>query len=74
MFPIIHSKVVRQSGHKFLLPSAPRSWAISGRYPLLCAVVMLSNVKTSNQLGDRMAIIQIEDLTGQTEAAVFPKV
>ena len=41
---------------------------------LLCAVVMLSSVKpvvTKN--GDRMAILQVEDLTGQTEAVVFPK-
>ncbi len=41
---------------------------------LLCAVVMLTNVKqVTTKKGDRMAIVQIEDLTGQTEAVVFPK-
>lgn len=41
---------------------------------LLSAVVMLTNIKpVTTKKGDRMAIIQIEDLTGQTEAVVFPK-
>ena len=41
---------------------------------LLCAVVMLSGVKqVTTKKGDRMAIVQLEDLTGQTEAVVFPK-
>lgn len=41
---------------------------------LISAVVMLSNVKqVMTKKGDRMAIVQIEDLTGQTEAVVFPK-
>jgi DNA polymerase-3 subunit alpha len=41
---------------------------------LLCAVVMLNAVKqVTTKKGDRMAIVQIEDLTGQTEAVVFPK-
>jgi DNA polymerase-3 subunit alpha len=41
---------------------------------LLCAVVMLSNIKlVTTKKGDRMAIVQVEDLTGQTEAIVFPK-
>lgn len=40
----------------------------------LSAVVMLSGVKqVTTKKGDRMAILQIEDLTGQTEAVVFPK-
>lgn len=38
------------------------------------AVVMLTSVKpVTTKKGDRMAIIQLEDLTGQTEAVVFPK-
>lgn len=42
---------------------------------LVCAVVMLSSVKqVMTKKGDRMAILQIEDLTGQTEAVVFPKI
>ncbi|MBE9207883.1 trans-splicing intein-formed DNA polymerase III subunit alpha C-terminal partner DnaE-C [Nostoc sp. LEGE 06077] len=41
---------------------------------LLCAVVMLNNVKkVMTKKGDPMAILQIEDLTGQLEAVVFPK-
>jgi DNA polymerase III subunit alpha len=41
---------------------------------LLCAVVMLNNVKkVTTKKGDQMAILQIEDLTGQSEAVVFPR-
>ncbi|MEH1845348.1 MAG: OB-fold nucleic acid binding domain-containing protein [Nostoc sp.] len=40
----------------------------------LCAVVMLNNVKkVVTKKGDQMAILQIEDLTTQSEAIVFPK-
>lgn len=42
---------------------------------LISAVVMLSSVKLIlTKKGDRMAILQLEDLTGQVEAVVFPKV
>jgi DNA polymerase-3 subunit alpha len=38
------------------------------------AIVLLTSVKpVTTKKGDRMAIIQVEDLTGQTEAVVFPK-
>jgi DNA polymerase-3 subunit alpha len=41
---------------------------------LVCAVVMLNHVKkVMTKKGDPMAILQIEDLTGTTEAVVFPK-
>jgi DNA polymerase-3 subunit alpha len=41
---------------------------------LLCAVVMLNNVKkVTTKKGDQMAILQIEDLSGQSEAVVFPR-
>ncbi len=41
---------------------------------MLCAVVMLNNVKkVVTKKGDPMAILQIEDLTAQSEAVVFPK-
>lgn len=41
----------------------------------ICAVVMLNGVmKRITQKGDPMAILQIEDLTTQSEAVVFPKV
>ncbi|BAZ53344.1 DNA polymerase III alpha subunit [Nostoc sp. NIES-4103] len=40
----------------------------------LCAVVMLNFVKkVMTKKGDAMAILQIEDLTAQSEAVVFPK-
>jgi DNA polymerase-3 subunit alpha len=38
------------------------------------SVVMLTSMKpVTTKKGDRMAILQLEDLTGQTEAVVFPK-
>lgn len=41
---------------------------------LICAVVMLNGVKkVMTKKGDPMAILQIEDLTTQSEAVVFPK-
>jgi DNA polymerase-3 subunit alpha len=41
----------------------------------LCAVVMLNGVKkVVTKKGDPMAILQIEDLTTQLEAVVFPKI
>lgn len=40
----------------------------------LSAIVLLSAVKpVITKKGDRMAIVQLEDLTGQAEAVVFPK-
>ncbi|BAY60422.1 DNA polymerase III alpha subunit [Calothrix brevissima NIES-22] len=41
---------------------------------LVCAVIMLNGVKkVITKKGDPMAILQIEDLTTQSEAVVFPK-
>jgi DNA polymerase-3 subunit alpha len=41
---------------------------------VVCAVVILNNVKkVITKKGDPMAILQIEDLTAQSEAVVFPK-
>ncbi|OLP18865.1 DNA polymerase III subunit alpha [Leptolyngbya sp. 'hensonii'] len=40
----------------------------------LSAIVMLTSVKpVVTKKGDRMAIVQVEDLTGQAEAVIFPK-
>jgi DNA polymerase-3 subunit alpha len=40
----------------------------------LSAVVILGSVKpVVTKKGDRMAIVQLEDLTGQAEAVVFPR-
>jgi len=41
---------------------------------MVCALVMLNGVKkVMTKKGDPMAILQIEDLTAQSEAVVFPK-
>ncbi|MBW4618162.1 MAG: DNA polymerase III subunit alpha [Cyanosarcina radialis HA8281-LM2] len=41
----------------------------------ISAVIIVTSIKpVVTKKGDRMAILQIEDLTGQTEAVVFPKV
>ncbi|MFB2737473.1 helix-hairpin-helix domain-containing protein [Umezakia ovalisporum] len=41
----------------------------------ICAVIMLNNVKkVMTKKGEQMAILQIEDLTTQSEAIVFPKI
>jgi len=41
---------------------------------MVCAVVMLNGVKkVMTKKGEPMAILQIEDLTAQSEAVVFPK-
>jgi DNA polymerase-3 subunit alpha len=41
---------------------------------ILCAVVMLNNVKkVMTKKGEPMAILQVEDLSAATEAIVFPK-
>ncbi|QQE64422.1 DNA polymerase III subunit alpha [Leptolyngbya sp. BL0902] len=56
---------------------APISLSELGEQPdnvTLSAIVLLSSVKpVITKKGDRMAIVQIEDLTGQSEAVVFPK-
>jgi DNA polymerase-3 subunit alpha len=41
---------------------------------MLSAIVMISSLKpVTTKKGDRMAIVEIEDLTGHCEAVVFPK-
>jgi DNA polymerase-3 subunit alpha len=41
----------------------------------ISAVVMLTSIKPIlTKKGDRMAIVQLEDLTGQAEGVIFPKV
>lgn len=67
-------KAVRQSA-QILAPISLSQLSDQKEDTLVCAVVMLSGVKpVITKKGDRMAIIHIEDLTGQTEAVVFPKV
>ncbi|PSR15683.1 trans-splicing intein-formed DNA polymerase III subunit alpha C-terminal partner DnaE-C [filamentous cyanobacterium CCP3] len=56
---------------------APINLAELGEQPdniTLSAIVILASVKpVVTKKGDRMAIVQLEDLTGQSEAVVFPK-
>ncbi|MFM7528490.1 MAG: DNA polymerase III subunit alpha, partial [Nodosilinea sp.] len=56
---------------------APINLAELGEQPdnlTLSSIVLLAGVKpVVTKKGDRMAIVQIEDLTGQAEAVVFPK-
>ena len=67
-------KSVRQSA-QILAPINLSQLSEQREDTLLCAVVMLSHVKqVTTKKGDPMAIIKIEDLTGQIEAVVFPKV
>lgn len=41
---------------------------------MISAIILVSSVKpVVTKKGDRMAIVQLEDLTGTTEAVVFPK-
>jgi DNA polymerase III subunit alpha len=41
----------------------------------VCAIIMLNGVKkVITKKGDPMAILQVEDLTAQSEAVVFPKI
>lgn len=41
----------------------------------LSAIVMVSSLKPiTTKRGDRMAVLQLEDLTGQADAVVFPKI
>lgn len=56
---------------------APINLADLGDYPdtaTLSAIVMLASVKpVTTKKGDSMAIVQLEDLSGQTEGVVFPR-
>ena len=67
-------KSVRQSA-QMLAPINLSQLSEQREKALVNAVVMLSSVKTviTKKTGEPMAILQIEDLTGQAEAVVFPK-
>jgi DNA polymerase-3 subunit alpha len=63
-----------QAAARILAPINLSDLADYGENASVSAVVMLTSVKpVMTKKGDRMAIIQLEDLTGQTEAVVFPK-
>lgn len=67
-------KSIRQSA-KVLAPMNLSQLADQKEGSVICAVIMLNGViKRVTKKGDPMAILQIEDLTTQSEAVVFPKV
>ncbi len=67
-------KSIRQSA-RILSPVNLSQIAEQKEDAAICTVVMLNNViKRITQKGDPMAILQIEDLTTQSEAVVFPKI
>ncbi len=63
-----------QQATKIMAPTNLSDLGDRNEDTLLSAIVMLTSIKpVTTKKGDRMAIITIEDLTGQTEAVVFPK-
>lgn len=66
-------KAVQQSA-KVLAPINLSSLAEQSDSTTLSAIVMVSTLKpVTTKKGDRMAVLQIEDLTGQADAVAFPK-
>jgi len=60
---------------KLLSPISLNELAEQGSRKTLSAIVMLTEVKPhlTKAAGERMAFVQMEDLTGQAEGIVFPK-
>jgi DNA polymerase-3 subunit alpha len=59
---------------KVLSPISLNELAEQSRKTTISAIVMLTEVKPiMTKKGDRMAIVQMEDLSGQEEGVVFPK-
>ncbi|MGB7440765.1 MAG: OB-fold nucleic acid binding domain-containing protein [Coleofasciculaceae cyanobacterium] len=60
---------------KVLSPVTLNELADQNKRSLLSAIVMLTEVKlhVTKSAGERMAFVQMEDLTGQAEGIVFPK-
>jgi len=59
---------------KILSPINLNELAEHNKRTTISAIVMLTDVKPIlTKKGDRMAIVQLEDLTGQAEGVVFPK-
>jgi len=67
-------KSIRQSA-RVLAPINLTQLGEQKEETILCVVVMLNGVKkVMTKKGDPMAILQIEDLTAQSEAVVFPRI
>jgi len=66
-------KTVRQAA-RLLAPINLGDLESSSENKMVSAVVMITSIKpVVTKKGDRMAILQLEDLSGQAEAVVFPK-
>jgi DNA polymerase-3 subunit alpha len=66
-------KSIQQSA-KVLAPINLADLSDQSDNTLLSAIVMVNGIKPIiTKKGDRMAVLQLEDLTGQAEAVVFPK-
>ncbi|NJM85309.1 MAG: trans-splicing intein-formed DNA polymerase III subunit alpha C-terminal partner DnaE-C [Leptolyngbyaceae cyanobacterium SL_1_1] len=66
-------KAVQRSA-RVLAPISLAELADQPEKVMISAIVMLSSVKpVVTKKGDRMAIVQVEDLTGQSEGVVFPR-
>jgi DNA polymerase-3 subunit alpha len=66
-------KEIRDSA-RILAPINLSDLAEYGEGAMVSAIAMITSLKpVTTKKGDRMAIIQIEDLTGSTEAVIFPK-
>ncbi|WP_019499436.1 DNA polymerase III subunit alpha [Pseudanabaena sp. PCC 6802] len=67
-------KVVGKSA-KLMAPINLSDLADSPENTTLTAIVLILDIKDiTTKKGDRMAVLQIEDLTGSSEAVVFPKI
>ena len=63
-----------QSRSRLLAPVSLSDLAEQSDKTTLSAIVMLSSVKLIvTKKGDRMAIVELEDLTGQAEGVIFPR-
>jgi len=63
-----------QARARLLAPLSLNELAEQPEKTTICAIVMLSSVKPIvTKKGDRMAIIEMEDLTGQCEGVIFPR-
>ncbi|HEY9667023.1 MAG TPA: OB-fold nucleic acid binding domain-containing protein, partial [Coleofasciculaceae cyanobacterium] len=68
-----HPLKVAQQAAKVLSPISLSDLGEQGKRTAISAIVMLTDVKPIlTKKGDRMAIVQMEDLSGQAEGVVFP--
>ena len=69
-----HPLKVANQAAKVLSPISLADLAEQSKRTLISAIVMLTDVKPHlTKKGDRMAFVQLEDLSGQAEGIVFPE-